>query len=144
VNINTRNKEVLKALLTGVLQTAVQGGATMSAASADGIAQTIVSSSKTNALLDTGELASRLAADPSQSSKNKMEREAGMRALAGSTSARTWNLLIDLVVQSGKYPPTPAGLEDFVVEGTRRYWLHVAIDRYTGKVIDKYLEAVND
>jgi hypothetical protein len=31
-----------------------------------------------------------------------------------------------------------------VVEGERRYWLHVAIDRYTGQVVDKQLEVVNE
>ena len=31
-----------------------------------------------------------------------------------------------------------------VVDGTRRYWLHVAIDRFTGKVIEQNLETVNE
>ena len=29
-----------------------------------------------------------------------------------------------------------------VVEGEKRYWLHIAIDRFTGEVIDQQLEAV--
>lgn len=147
VNLNTRSRDVLKSLLAGVLLTgksAAEGEATMSSGSADGIAQTIISSSIASPLVGIGDLAACLAADPSQSSVNKMEREAAMRALAGSTSTRTWNLLIDLVAQSGKFPPNATSLDDFVVEGTRRYWMHVAIDRYTGKVIDKYLETVND
>ena len=29
-----------------------------------------------------------------------------------------------------------------IVEGEKRYWLHIAIDRFTGEVIDQQLEAV--
>ena len=50
--------------------------------------------------------------------------------------------MIDLIAQSGRYPPNAASLEQFVVEGEKRYWLHVAIDRFTGEVIDRQLEAV--
>jgi hypothetical protein len=31
-----------------------------------------------------------------------------------------------------------------VVEGEQRYWLHVGIDRFTGQVIDKQIEVVNE
>ena len=44
--------------------------------------------------------------------------------------------------QSGPYPPTASNLSQFVVEGEKRYWLHIAIDRFTGEVIDQQLEAV--
>jgi len=30
----------------------------------------------------------------------------------------------------------------FVVEGKKRYWLPVAIDRFTGEIVDRQLEAV--
>jgi len=33
---------------------------------------------------------------------------------------------------------------DFVIEGERRYWVHVAIDRFTGQVIDKQIEIANE
>jgi hypothetical protein len=29
------------------------------------------------------------------------------------------------------------------LEGEQRYWVHVAIDRFTGQVIDKQMEVVN-
>jgi hypothetical protein len=70
------------------------------------------------------------------------QREAVMRALADSGSTRTWNLLIDLVAQSGRYPPSASSLGSFVADGQQHYWLHVAIDRFTGKVIDSQLEIV--
>jgi hypothetical protein len=51
-------------------------------------------------------------------------------------------LLIDLIAQTGHYPPSSNNLANFVVEGEKRYWLHVAIDRFNGEVIDQQLEAV--
>jgi hypothetical protein len=57
--------------------------------------------------------------------------------------------MIDVIAQSGRYPPNAASgpntsnpLANFVVEGEKRYWLHIAIDRFTGQVIDQQLEAV--
>ena len=60
-------------------------------------------------------------------------------------NAILWNLLIDVVARSGDYKPNvPSLRNDFVVEGEQRYWVHVAIDRVTGKVIDKQIEVVNE
>jgi hypothetical protein len=48
---------------------------------------------------------------------------------------RTWNLLIDVIAQTGKYVPgtTPpfddSNANKFVVEGEKRYWLHIALGR---------------
>ena len=74
----------------------------------------------------------------------KYHQEAVARALADSSQTRTWNLLIDVVAQTGRYPNTATTLDNFIVEGEKRYWLSVAIDRYTGKIIDEQLEANND
>jgi hypothetical protein len=70
------------------------------------------------------------------------QKETIARALAEITQTRTWELLVDVIAQSGRYPPTATGLDQFVVEGEKRYWLHIAIDRFTGEVIDQELEAV--
>ena len=77
------------------------------------------------------------------------QREAAIRALADSGTTRVWNLMVDVIAQSGRYPPNvsatvPNPLAQFVVEGERRYWLHVAIDRLTGKVLDKQVELVEE
>jgi hypothetical protein len=54
-------------------------------------------------------------------------------------------LLIDVVAQSGRYPPNATNFANgFVVNGEQRYWVHVAIDRFTGKVLDKQIEVVNE
>jgi len=74
----------------------------------------------------------------------KRRRECVMRALADSGNARTWNLLIDLVAQVGRYPAHASGLNQFVVDGETRVWIHVAIDRYTGMIIAKQVEPVSE
>jgi hypothetical protein len=71
-------------------------------------------------------------------------RETVIRALADSGQAGVWNLLIDVVAQTGRYPASADSASDFMVEGERRYWVHVAIDRQTGKIIDQQLEAVDE
>jgi hypothetical protein len=73
---------------------------------------------------------------------NKAYLEAPVRALANVTNTRTWNLMIDIIAQSGQMSPNANSLNDFIVQGERRYWLHVAIDRYTGKIVDQQLESV--
>jgi len=35
-------------------------------------------------------------------------------------------------------------LSDFIVEGKQSLLVHVAIDRFTGQVIDKQIEVVNE
>lgn len=74
----------------------------------------------------------------------KRRRESVIRALADSGNARTWNLMIDVVAQVGRYPASATVLDNFVVEGEIRYWVHVAIDRYTGSVVAKYVEPVSE
>ncbi len=60
------------------------------------------------------------------------------------TQTRTWGLLIDVVAQTGHYKPNATGLADFVVEGEKRYWLHIAIDRFDGSIVGQQLEAVTE
>ena len=81
------------------------------------------------------------------SSVPKTQRESIVRALGEAGQTRTWNLMIDVIAQGGRYPPTAttaADLPNFIVEGEQRYWVHVAIDRFTGQVIDKQIEVVNE
>ena len=72
------------------------------------------------------------------------QKETVARALAETTQTRTWVLLIDVIAQSGRYPPSAGALKDFVVEGEKRYWLHIAIDRFTGDIVDQQLESVSE
>jgi hypothetical protein len=92
------------------------------------------------------ELLTRLAADPSVAGLgNKEARELVIRAFSDACQTRTWNLVIDVIAQSGRYPPNATSFQNgFVVEGEQHYWVHVAIDRFTGEVIDKQIEVVNE
>ena len=75
----------------------------------------------------------------------KTQRESIARALGEVDQTRTWNLLIDVIAQSGRFAPNATSLANgFVVNGEQRYWVHVAIDRFTGLVIDKQIEVVNE
>jgi hypothetical protein len=52
--------------------------------------------------------------------------------------------MLDVIAQSGRYPPNANSLAGFIVEGEQRYWVHVAIDRFTGVVLEKQIEVVNE
>ncbi len=54
-----------------------------------------------------------------------------VRALAEMGQTRTWDLFIDVIAQTGKYKPNASDLSgsNFVVEGEKRYWLHIALGR---------------
>src|SRR5947199_10064585 len=82
----------------------------------------------------TRAIAARLAAAAAQHAPgtNLTEQEQAIsRALAEMGQTRTWNLLIDVIAQTGKYKPNSQDLSgsNFVVEGEKRYWLHIALGR---------------
>jgi hypothetical protein len=80
--------------------------------------------------------------DPGQGQSTSEARETIARALSEVVQTRTWGLLIDLVAQTGHYAPNATGLANFVVEGEKRYWLHIAIDRFDGTIVGQQLEEV--
>jgi hypothetical protein len=75
----------------------------------------------------------------------KSRREGVARAMVSLSQTRVWNVLIDVVAQSGRFKPNATSIQnDFIVEGEQHYWVHVAIDRFTGQVIDKQIEVVTE
>ena len=69
------------------------------------------------------------------------------RALAEVGQARTWNLMIDVIAQTGNMLPGTTDLTDptkFIVQGEKRYWLHIALDRDDGTVLGQQLEEVTE
>jgi hypothetical protein len=50
----------------------------------------------------------------------------------------------DLIEQSGRYAPNASTIDGFTREREERYGVHFAIDRFTGQVINKYIEVVNE
>jgi Tfp pilus assembly protein PilX len=159
IALNSPQSNMPQALLSGVAQSSDGTTSVLSSSSASAIAaayQSYAYSSgaptatfPTNrALLPTFMSSSSLTgAYPLSTAPVKNYRESVVRAFTAGTQTRTWNLLIDVVAQVGRFPsggPAPTSLANFVVEGEKRYWLSVAIDRYTNKVIDEQWEPVND
>lgn len=76
------------------------------------------------------------------SGKFDVRRANLLRALVDTSTVRTWNLMIDVVAQTGKIRPT-GDLKDFVVDGQTRNWVFVSIDRMTGKIVDMKTESAD-
>jgi hypothetical protein len=146
VNLNTRQPTILAAILKGSLSAEGATSSNITLSPAMNAANTIVNATATpgGAALsraDIARLANLVTSSPFGSGSEEV-RETIARALAEVTQTRTWNLLIDMVAQTGRYPPNATSLSDFVVQGEKRYWLHVAIDRFDGTIIDQQFEAV--
>lgn len=150
VDLNTPHPEVLAAALVGAGKTALDGApsatpATISDADATTIATEFVTRTGAGRLRNKAEAVQALAALGTTLPKIKTQREAAARALVGVGQAGTWNVMVDVIAQSGIYPSNATNLDsDFIVRSERRYWLHLAIDRYTGEVVDQMLELVID
>jgi hypothetical protein len=148
-SLNTRQSVVLKAILSQATMNLV-GTSIITTAQRDAIVTAIIGHTATTPMINKGELVTWLAGDASVTAlTNKEARECVVRAFSDACQTRTWNLMIDVVAQSGRYPPnagsgpnTANPLANFLVEGEKRYWLHVAIDRFTGEIVDQQLEAV--
>ena len=153
LNPNTRQQTVLKAVLAGALKDELDASSTLAAASeADTVATKVTTATAATPLLNRSELATRIAPalaatdfvnNPADSAI-KARRESVVRALADVSNTRTWNLMVDVVAQSGRSPVSSSSPPPFLVEGERRYWLHVAIDRFTGRVVARSMEPINE
>jgi hypothetical protein len=147
VNLNTKNPPVLAAILNKALKRDVDAAPTpnplptVPPSEAMSAAQAIVTETWTNnrpALnrQDIARLTNVAASQISSSFSVSQEetdkcKETIARALSELGQARTWNLLIDVIAQTGKYKPNSPDLTggNFVVEGEKRYWLHIALGR---------------
>jgi len=147
VNPNTPYPQVLAALISGATQSTTNA-TTVSTNSAFAVAQALQSITATTPFVNRADLIANFMTNSEITALAptgiKSEEEAVVRGIAESSNTRTWNFMIDIIAQSGRYPATAASLDNFVVEGERRYWLHIAIDRYTGQIVDKQLEVVNE
>ena len=162
VNLNTRNAAVIEAVLAGgVKDETMLSGITdtmpvpLTSAQIGKIRDTLINLTSASPLKTRGELVTRFIgsdnAFPLQSwgasvdddaAIVKRRREATVRALADVATTRTWNLMIDVIAQSGRCPTFLPG--QFIVEGEKRYWVHLAIDRIKGEVIDSNWEPVSE
>jgi len=131
-NLNTGNAPVLAAALKGALKNDTllppPSSGIISASEAAAAAQRIVDETRLRPVLNRGDVA-RLVRVGANASWTKEQKEAIGRALAEMGQARTWNLFIDVIAQTGKCAPGETDLTRFVVEGEKRYWLHIALGR---------------
>jgi hypothetical protein len=161
VNLNSASKDVLAALLRG---TAIDENKYIDPSLATKLANeihewlhsnapgkgplaskaSIVAPAIPNADATTKSLVyqvSNLLTDEDMRSVND-RREFVLRALSDGTTVRSANFLLDLVVQTGQLNSNASSLEQFQSSAERHFWVHFAIDRPTGKVIDVQWEPV--
>lgn len=141
VNLNTRNISVLAAILMGAFATE-SSSTGITRPNAIRAAANIVSATSSQPALGRQDIPRLVNAVGTQLGTSEEAKETVARALGETCQTRTWNLMIDVIAQSGRYPPTATNLTQFIVEGEKRYWFHIAIDRFTGDVIDQQLEEV--
>lgn len=147
VSLNTRQVPVLAAILAQ----AVYGGTgfVLSTTQATNAANSIVNDATNGTIVkpamsraDIARFPSLVSSAPFNGTPSQDRKDTFARVFSETTQTRTWGLLIDLVAQTGHYKPNATGLADFVVEGEKRYWLHIAIDRFDGSIVGQQLEEV--
>jgi hypothetical protein len=173
VDLNTRQPLVIQSILAGAYRDELGTSGSFSATEAASLANALVARTTGTApgqspLVNVGDLVGRFTPQyknandqpyagfsedltgpytgGTTSTYNLVQRfrETAVRALSDTGMAGTWNLLIDVVAQTGRYAGSASTLANFTVEGERRYWVHLAIDRQTGTVIDEQIEQVNE
>jgi hypothetical protein len=144
INLNSAPGPVVAAIVSGSTKNEISG-TTFSGADAATIAGAFTNWVATTPMQSRGELASFASTNSITgviTNNRKFEREGAIRALSGVGQTRTINLLLDIVAQAGLYGPSAASLNDFHVTAQVHYWAHIAIDRFTGQIIDLKLEPV--
>jgi hypothetical protein len=134
VNLNTKNAAVVAAIVKGALS---QDGTTnyVGQTAASNAAQAIVTATTAQPALTRADTARLAEAAGGQIGASEEQKETIARALAEVGQTRTWNLVIDVIAQTGRYAPGTTGVADatnankFTVEGEKRYWLHIALGR---------------
>ena len=144
-NLNTKNVPVVAAVLQNALKKDVDVSPTpnpyptVSSTEATNAAQAIVNATTAQPALNRAEIARLTSVAASQIStagfaageETEKVPEAIARALSEIGQTRTWNLMIDVIAQTGKYKPNAPDrtASNFIVQGEKRYWLHIALGR---------------
>lgn len=148
VSLNTRQVPVLTAILKSAIYQGTSGPLTQDQAA--NAANSIVNDATNGTIIkpamsraDIARFASVVSSAPFDATANQDIKDTFARAFSETTQTRTWGLLIDVIAQTGHYKPNATSLQnDFVVEGEKRYWLHIAIDRFDGTIVGQQLEEV--
>jgi hypothetical protein len=168
VNLNTKHVPVLAAVLQSALKRDIDTATlpnpfpVVSSSEATAAAQAIVNATnpaaggtRATSRADIGRLTAAAAGAISTAGfaageETEKVPEVIARALSEVGQTRTWNLMIDVVAQTGRYKPNAPDLSgnNFIVEGEKRCWLHVALGRdlRSGQVdvLGTQLEVVNE
>ena len=144
-NLNTKNVPVIAAVLQSALKKDVNVSPTpnpyptVAPNEASLAAQAIVNATTAQRTLSRADIVRLTSAAASSIStagfaageETEKVPEAVTRALSEIVQARTWNLMIDVIAQTGRYKPNAPDLSgnNFIVEGEKRNWLHVALGR---------------
>jgi hypothetical protein len=146
VNLNTKNVPVIAAILQSALKKDVDVSPipnpfpTVAPSEAANAAQLIANATTAQPALNRADIGRLTAAGASAIStaglaageETEKGPEAIARALCEVTQTRTWNLMIDVIAQTGRYAFGTPDLTDptkFIVEGEKRYWLHISLGR---------------
>lgn len=156
VNLNTARAPVLASILRGSskqlpgINPAVSSSE-ISQQDAQAIVERIVEELSQRPIFTASELVSRVfdrdpslppATNPVAGDTRKIPRETAIRSLSEMGTTRTWNFLIDLIAQPGRFSERAQTAGDFIVQGEVRQWIHVSIDRITGQVLSIQKEVV--
>jgi hypothetical protein len=153
VNLNTRNGTVLASIINGALlhDLGTENTPTELVTQVDALTagQAIVRETTSNGpaltRADVARLAAAAVAAVPNLAASDEAKQTIARTLAEAGQTRTWNLMIDVIAQTGNYAPGTPDLTDpakFIVQGEKRYWLHIALDRDNGTVLGTQLEEV--
>jgi hypothetical protein len=168
VNLNTKHVPVIAAVLQNALKKDIDTASlpnpfpVVSSSEATAAAQAIINATNPDVggtratnRADIGRLTAAAASaigNPGYTGE-ELEKlpEVIARALSEVGQTRTWNLMIDVIAQTGRYAPDATDITQankFIVEGEKRCWLHVALGRdLVGGQVDvlgTQLEVVNE
>jgi hypothetical protein len=155
VNLNMVSKPVLTALIQGA---GLAGGSTIDQTTAGNMADAYITfvsgaGSGQGYLKDRSEIVGRWVSGtsfggPAQTMASRLSatqqplprnRDTIVASLADVGTVRTWNILIDVVAQSGTAANGP-----FIPQGESRVWECVAIDRFTARVLARSSENISN
>jgi len=149
INPNLARVETLQALVRGSsLDPSSSSNSTVSSSTADSVANIFGGLNPVSSPIhSSANMTARLSTSPVSKadggySPYKTKAENFIRALSSTTDTRNWQLMLDVVAQSGRIAPSSTNFQDFVVEGQKRFFVYLTLDRITGEIVDKYVEPV--
>lgn len=149
VNINKAPQAVVEALVSESVLREKIDSTLITPTNAQNIAESWIQYQATSPLLSPANLNLFLDRFDSYSNLNflgrsKIYREAVLRAIIDKVETRSWNLLIDLIAQSGRFTSTDLSPGKFLVESESRNWISNSLDRINGSQRKLTSESINE